>query len=568
VCGVRASARLILPLAVVLVLAAGCASQQPRPASTGGSNAAAGTPKRITASIIGQPAALIARMNTGAVSVPGANAVEQFVNGGMSEVLADGKLQPQLAEAVPSLENGLWKLLPDGRMELTWKIKPNAVWQDGTPITSFDFVFTSVVDQDPELPVLRAEGYNAVESVDAPDERTVVVFWKRSYIQADRMFSSIFASPIPRHILEAPYQQGEKTTFLLLPYWSTEFIGAGPFKVKEYSLGSHLVVSANDRYLLGRPKIDEIEIRFIPSVDTLMTNIIAGVIDVTMGRGLSIEQGLQGRDQWQGGKMIVLPGSWVMIYPQHLDPSPAIVGDVRFRRAMLHAIDRQAMVDTLQAGLTSVADVYLNPAEAEYPAVKDSAVRHEYDPRKAAQMIQELGYTRGSDGTFRDSAGQSLTVEIRSGVLEVLQKTAVSIADNWNRVGVTTEPVLVPPQRISDRPYMWTFPSFLTLRQGNDPDYLTRYRIAQIPLPENNFVGGNYGRYNNAEFDGFIQAYFATIPQQARTEVMRQIVYHISDQVALMGLFYDAEVMFLSNRMKDVTTTQSFLWDIHKWDVS
>ena len=41
--------------------------------------------------------------------------------------------------------------------------------------------------------------------------------------------------------------------------------------------------------------------------------------------GISIEQGLQGRDQWQGGKMVVLPGSWIMVYPQFIEPSPSII---------------------------------------------------------------------------------------------------------------------------------------------------------------------------------------------------------------------------------------------------
>ena len=60
---------------------------------------------------------------------------------------------PVLAEAIPSFENGLWKVFPDGQMETTWKIREGARWHDGTPFTSGDVLFTSKLEQDKELPV-------------------------------------------------------------------------------------------------------------------------------------------------------------------------------------------------------------------------------------------------------------------------------------------------------------------------------------------------------------------------------------------------------------------------------
>jgi peptide/nickel transport system substrate-binding protein len=565
----RALRCFLVAVAATLILAA-CTPAAPTgrvgEPQAGGSSPQARGPKRMTAAIIGEPAALVARMNTGAVSVPGADAVEQLVNAGMAEMAA-GKLQPQLAEEVPTSENGRWIVLPDGRMETTWRIKPGAKWQDGTPVTSHDLVFTTVVDQDPELPVAKHEGYASFDAVEAMDERAVVVKWKKPYIFADTMFTRTFANPIPKHVLEPSYSQ-DKASFLVGSLWNQDFVGSGPFKVKEYAPGSHLIVAANDGYLHGRPKIDEIEVKFIPAMNTMLTAVVANTIDLTLGRGLSIEHSLEVRDQWKDGRAVVTPGSWIMIYPQFIDPNPPVVSNLQFRRALLHAIDRQSMVDTLQAGLTSIAHVYLNPADTDYEAIKDTGPRYAYDPARSVQMIQDLGYTRGADGAFRDGAGQRLGFETRSGVLEILQKATVSIADSWSRVGVTADPVLVPPQRILDRPYMWTFPAFLTLRQADDGAYLARYRSVNTPLASNNYVGGNYGRYQNAEWDALVERYFTTIPRAQRTEALRQVVAHINDQLNLMGLFYDAEVMFISNKLQTVTTTQSDLWDIHKWEVN
>src|SRR5206468_9822424 len=97
-------------------------------------------------------------------------------------------------------------------------------------------------------------------------------------------------------------------------------------------------------------------------------------------------------------------------------------------------------------------------------------------------------------------------------------------ADMWKRLGVGTETVRTSPQQLSDRPYMWTFPGFMTLRQGSTITSLANYRSSQAPVPENNYVGGNYGRYMNADLDTLIQRYFVTIPRQERAGVLRTIV--------------------------------------------
>jgi peptide/nickel transport system substrate-binding protein len=226
------------------------------------------------------------------------------------------------------------------------------------------------------------------------------------------------------------------------------------------------------------------------------------------------------------------------------------------------------MVDSIQSGMTSVADVFLDPADPEYRGVEAGVPRYPYDPARATQMIQELGYARGADGIFADASGQKIAVEIRSGVVEILQKTTISLADSWTRFGVSAEPLMVPPQRMSDRPYVWSFPGFMALRQGNTTDSLSHYRSSQAPLPENSFVGSNYGRYMNPELDGLLDAFFITIPKAERTDILRRIVYHISDQLPLMGLYYDVGIVFIGSRVRDISTSQSELWDIHRWDAT
>lgn len=550
------------------LLAVGCAVPTPGGSPSGPAQVQQPrTLKRITVSMFGEPTSIIDRMNTAQVSIPGASGVEQIAHSALSEVTGDGTLQPALAEAVPTIENGLWRLLPEGRMETTWRIRQEARWHDGTPVTADDLVFTTTVDQDKELPILRPVGYQSVETVEAGDQRTITVRWSKPYIDADIMFTQSFASPIPRHLLEGAYNS-DKTNFQALSYWSHEFVGTGPYTLREFAPGSHILFQANDRYLFGRPKIDEIEVRFIQDLNTIVTNLLAGALDMHLGRGFSIEHALQLRDQWRDGTTQVTPRSWIVIHPQFIGPNPPAVADVQFRRALMHATDRQALVDSLQGGLTGVSHVFLSPDEPEYRDVENAVVRYEYDPRKAAQMVEGLGYTRGPEGVYRDSGNQRLSLELRTYGIKVSDQATVIVAEAWTRFGAATEPLIVPPQRITDREYMATFPSFLMYRQPNSASArdISRLRGSLAPVADNRYVGSNYARYVNPEFDSLIDRYLTTIPKPERLQVLRQFVRHISENLNLMGLFYDAELSFQNNRLRGITAKETRLWNIHLWD--
>src|SRR5437868_1299253 len=83
---------------------------------------------------------------------------------------------------------------------------------------------------------------------------TVPVVWTAPYIDADTMFTGAFASPLPKHLLEEAYLR-DKQGFLALPYWSQEFVGTGPFKLRQFNPGTSVALEANADYALGRPKI-------------------------------------------------------------------------------------------------------------------------------------------------------------------------------------------------------------------------------------------------------------------------------------------------------------------------
>lgn len=565
---------LALSLAALSILTLACGAPQPPAARSGPATepAARAAPKRVTAAVLGDPVALnYAISSAGAFTAPGSEALEELVNAGLSTMDTTGSLVPRIAEAVPSTDNSLWKISPDGRMETTWRIKPNVQWHDGTPFTSADLLFTAGVIQDREVGVFRNRAYDAIEGVEAPDASTLTVRWRRPYIAADTLFSPNLTLPLPKHLLEAAYAS-EKANFADQAYFSTEFVGTGPFKLRSWERGSHLLVDANDRYVLGRPKIDEVEVRFILDSNTLVANVLAGAADFMMGRGLSVEEALGVRTRWTEGRIEAGPYTWIQIWPQLLNPTPAVTLDPLFRRALTHATDRQQLVDSLQGGLTSVAHSLLNPNEPEYKDVEPRIVRYEFDPRRGAQMIEQLGYTRSGDGFMVDGTNRRLTVQIKGNAGDELRRKIVfAVADQWQQVGVEVEPLILPQQRLSDFEYVATFPGWWVTQRPNQLLRLSDLHSAQAPLPSNGFTGANISRYMNPEFDALIDRYFATIPRQERTQIVGQIIHHMTDQALIMGLFYTIEPILVSNRVSGVMARHSrstHAWNAHLWDVT
>ena len=313
---------------VLVIVAMGCAPSAPGGPSSRAEGAAPSTsaPKHVLAAIRGSPISLAQRRTqpqTG--SVPGLDSIEEMISAGMVHRDDRGVVLPMLAQEVPSIDNGQWKVFPDGRMETTYRIRPNARWHDGVPLTSDDLLFTVMAEQDKEVDMPRNATYDLISSITAPDDHTVVVAWSQPFIEADSMFSYEVAPPMPKHILEPAYSD-DKATFFTRPYWNVEFVGAGPYKLREWVQDSKIIVTANDDYVLGRPRVDEIEVRFIPDPNVLMANVLAGV-ELTIGRGLSIDQSVQVVNQWRDGEMHTRSYGWIAIAPQFINPDPPVVLD-------------------------------------------------------------------------------------------------------------------------------------------------------------------------------------------------------------------------------------------------
>jgi peptide/nickel transport system substrate-binding protein len=560
---------------MIAVIDSGCApgGQRAQSADAGAATARVSTPKRISVGIMIEPQAFRSQLSRSSLgSIPGSQELEQLVNAGLTIADQQGKLVPELAEAVPTVENGLWKVLPDGRMETTWRIKPTARWQDGTPVTADDFVFTASVAQDKDLLLFRDLAFDSVEAVEAPDPATVLVRWSKPWIEADSFFGAfkgVPVLPLPKHLLATHFAEN-KASLPDLSYWTTDFVGAGPYRLKQWERGSFLILSAFDNYALGRAKIDEIDVKFVTDTSTMAARALAGDIDMPLGRSLSFEEGMQLRENWSAGAVEFSPSSALKIWPQFRNTNPPIVADARFRRALLHGTDRQAMADGLSMGQSAVANSTLVLGDAEYEVLNPSVVQYPFDPRRAAEILTGLGYTRGADG-LRDGSGQRLNVEVRTVPRDVLIKMILTAADDWKKLGVSVDANILTESQRTDREFYSTYPAFDAAGSSNGTSEFFSFHSSQIKTAQNRYTGSNRSGYTNSELDGNIERFFTTVPIPERMQVASQVVSHLTENVVFLPMFYDLTPTMIGNRLVNVPMKVSqgntVTWNAHLWDV-
>jgi peptide/nickel transport system substrate-binding protein len=508
--------------------------------------------------------------------LPGASDVEVLVTSGLAIPNDRGVLEPILAEAVPTIENGRWALAPDGRMETTWKLRPNLRWHDGTPLTAEDVLFTARVGRDPDLVAFRHPGFDFVDTVEATDAQTILIKWRAPYVAADTLFTttidiSRITIPLPKHLLEGPYL-ADKQALTQHAYWSEDFVGSGPFKLREWVRGSHAILETFEGFALGAPKLERIEVKFIPDGNTLVANVLAGAADATLGRGLSLDQTIEAERQWGQGKMFHGgPGAWFAVFPQMINPEPAVIANPVFRRALMHALDRQEMADTLMHGLVPMAHTIMSPVAADYRAIEPNLVKYDYNPRRGAEILNGLGFTfQPADGTLRDAEGRQPNVEIRTTPGDLFVKSNETVADHWRRLGMQVTTVTFSQTQQRDLEYRALRTGFEFSRRGTGMENLAMFHTRELPLSDNRFSGKNLARYSNPELDTLVDRYYATVPQRQRIEVLSQTLRLMSEQLPIIPLFYDTEAALGSNRLLNYAgkpAESTGAWNAHLWDL-
>ncbi|HEY3116294.1 MAG TPA: ABC transporter substrate-binding protein, partial [Chloroflexota bacterium] len=336
-------------LAVVLVACSPAASSGTGSKTDAG---APGPPKVLVWAGLREPAAFDSVIGLGGSGSPAAEVtpvVHDFL------VVLNHRSEPvaQLAAARPSVSDGTWRVNTDGSMDTIWRLRPNIKWHDGTLLTSDDLLFALNLSIDPQLPKSQFGGLPYMASAEAPDQLTMIIHWSATYSHADR---EVGLGPLPSRLL-AEHYRSPKDDFLNDPYFSTAFVGLGPYRLVHWEPGAQMEFTRFDDYYLGRPRLDGVIVRFIGDPVTMLANAEAGSVDIaTPALSANLDAIAELRDRWGGtaNRVVFDPSDslrhlQLQFRPEFARPIGGLTNQA-VRQALYTAIDRQALTDLMTRG--------------------------------------------------------------------------------------------------------------------------------------------------------------------------------------------------------------------------
>lgn len=563
-------------LAVTLLVFVACAPPPGGGSGERGGQARPQAPKVLRATIQREPHSFVLALTGGSTTAGGAPQVTEIAHNYLAFTDGNSTYQPGVAEALPSIERGTWKLLPDGAMETTWKLRTNVRWHDGRPFTADDVVFGWEVFSDANLPLRLDAALQSIDTVTAVDQHTVLVRWKRPYPEADGLVRGTL-EPLPRWILGDALRRADADAFLNHPYLTTEWVGLGPFKLVSWSQGSHIEFARFDAYFRGPPKLDGLVLRFIPDPNTMIANILSEEVDLVLPLGVGVEGAKTVEERWIGTKnqVLVAQNGRIRFGSAQFRPDsqlqPALF-DPRVRRAMYQAIDRQALVDAVILGYGATADSFIPPDEPMRKDVESAIPQYRYDLEAAARALADLGWTRGSDGVLRNREGRPFEFVMQqtaSGRSEVEQNVTV---DGWKQLGIRIEQRILAVSLQADEETRARFPGVEISAVPYTSFLAARIHSKFSPTPQTRWRGSNRGSYANARVDEVLDRLLVTIPRAERLQLVRDLLRESITDLALFPLYWDPDPILALAHVKNIpmptARTQVHTWNVWEWDVT
>jgi peptide/nickel transport system substrate-binding protein len=494
----------------------------------------------------------------------------RLVNAFLAQPDQRGVVQPYLATRLPSQDDGSWLVNPDGTMRTTWTLRPGVKWQDGQPFTAQDVEFAYRVYLDPEVTLVEDTFPERLMSgVVARDDRTVDVSWKQLYFRAGQPEGPDL-TPLPRHLLEDLYTR-DKQAFNRSSFWTTEeYVGLGPYRVIKRELGVGVTLNANPDFFLGKPAIDIIEMSVIADPNTVVARLLSGDLEFAEHRLILLEQAGVLQEQWKSsnaGRIFTTPSETVTMGFQMRDVPNHQAGlrDVRVRRALVHAIDREALALAGSAGFAPAADTAYAKDHPLFARMDAAIMKYPYDPRRTEQLMAEAGWTKGTDGLFRNAGGQLFDIEVN--VSDIFGPIAPVVADDWKRVGFDSRIKVLSSTERLDRYIRTHFPG--VNMESRAPFTYLDLTSAELPTEGNQWRGTNRASWVNPDFDARFARFNQAVNPAERDELAVQLERIVTSEVGQARLFSQVRAAAARSTLQGVKghNGESYMFNIHEWSM-
>jgi peptide/nickel transport system substrate-binding protein len=481
-----------------------------------------------------------------------------------------GEYAPRLASELPTIS--------EDQKTVTWKLRDGLKWSDGEPLTSDDIKFTWEAVANPASGAYnQTAGFELIESIETPDDVTAVIHYSEPFVGYLGQFS---AAVLPRHATGNPE---EMTTWA----YNMKPVVAGPFVVSDWRSGESITMDRNPNYYeAGKPYLDKLVFRIIPEAAAQTALMINGEAQVHLWPGEDkavYDETLKG-----AGQQVLVPGIWNMAIDFNLskpgddDPSGAephpILGDIRVRQAISHAIDYDTLIKDVLNG-----QVAPSTSPFAYGWYKCDIPRmFNYDVEKAKALLTEAGWVEGPDGIRVAQGAQyaedgtRLSLELQGYTnFDPLDRTEQFIVENLKAVGIEAN--------IQNYDFSIIFGSFAdgSPRMTGDYDMLifdrgyylepqgdvqSSYLSINIPNADNP-DGGNYFRWQNPKADEAIAKAGGTFDQSVRREAYCELGKLIQEDAVQNYIYLFQDGYGFSSKLEGftVSTWGSMTWDVQNW---
>ncbi len=499
----------------------------------------------------------------------------------------DGNLVPVLAKEIPSLDNGL--LAEDGTT-VTWNLRDDVLWHDGTPFTSKDVVFTWEYVVDPDAAAITTKSnFEAVQSVEAIDDYTVLITFTQGTPAWFDPYTTTQSMVVPEHILKDYMGAAvNDAPFNLAP------VGTGPYKVVDFRPGDTVLYEINmDYFEAGKPHFDQVELKGGGDATSAARAVLqTGDVDYSLNLQVEAEVLIDLED---GGVGVLLtpegPGV-ERILINRTDPNVEVDGErssitvphpalteLPFRQALALLCDRDAIADQLYGPTgNATANILTQP-----PRFASKNTSWEFNVDTAKQMLADAGWV--VEGDVLSKNGYQCNFVYQSSTNSVRQKTQEVVKQSLEAVGIRTEIKAVDAGVFfsSDAGNPDTYTHFYTdLEMFTNSGtvypirYMSFYKSTEpeldIPQKSNEWGGRNINRwFGTPEAEEYNQLWLQA-NEAIDPEVQNELFIGMNDilvnDVVEIPLVARATVNGKSKTIvgDEISVWASSFWDIQNWD--
>ncbi|MGG3470553.1 ABC transporter substrate-binding protein [Neobacillus pocheonensis] len=478
---------------------------------------------------------------------PNAYAESNLVN----RVIFSGLTKPGKDQApAPALATE-WKASDDG-LVWTFKLRKGVKWHDGEPFTAEDVAYTfNEIVLNKALGSNGASNYKALDHVEVKDDLTVEFHLKNPW-SALPAYLSFNSEILPKHKFEG------KDPWTLTSFNKEKPVGTGPFMVGNYISGQSVELVRNDDFYGGAPNLDKLVYKILAEKNTHVAQALSNELDIFV---LEDKASLDRIKQAQN--LEIMPSDATKYFWISLNQDNKLFQDVKVRQAFMHAIDRQAIIDTVLKGYGKIADAAITPNLKTY--YTDKVTRYDYDPKKAKELLAEAGWKDTDGDGILDKDGKPFKFSFEVGIQGDLVPIGQMVQQYLKDVGLdvkfgSLEWNAMIQKHIIKRDYdmilnWWAYPS--------DPDVFAQYHSSNAEK------GNNIPNYKDPKLDELLVKGQQTSDPKARAEVYKEMQQYMSDNLPYLYLWYPQEIQVRNKRLKGVPNMYfgGALYYVNEWYV-